>query len=55
MEDLKELEVKNWKEMAGRTEELGETWLSRRKPTKGCSAKCTEIIEIRNYRSVIPL
>jgi hypothetical protein len=22
-----------------RTEELGETWLRRRKPTKGCSAK----------------
>jgi hypothetical protein len=39
MEDFKKLDVKkNWKETA-RTEELGETWLKRQKPTKGCSAK----------------
>jgi hypothetical protein len=38
MEDLKKLKVKNWKKQL-RIEELGETWLRRRKPTKGCSAK----------------
>jgi hypothetical protein len=38
MEDLKKLKVKNWKE-AVRVEELGETWLRRRNPTKGCSAR----------------
>ena len=35
MEDLKKLKVKSWKEVA----ELGETWLRRGKPTKGCSDK----------------
>jgi hypothetical protein len=39
MEDLKN----SWKSKTGRRqlriEELGETWLRRRKPTKGCSAK----------------
>jgi len=39
MEDIKKLKVKNWKEKQLRTEELGETWLRRRKPTKGCSVK----------------
>ena len=34
MEDLKKTGRKQL-----RTEELGETWLRRRKPTKGCSAK----------------
>jgi len=38
MEHLKKLKVKNWKRQL-RTEELGETWLRRRKPTKGRSAK----------------
>ena len=38
MEDLKKQKIKNWKEQL-RTEELGETWLRRRKPAKGCSAK----------------
>ena len=38
MEDLKKVKVKNWKKTA-KEEELGETWLRRRKPTKGCSAK----------------
>jgi len=38
MEDQKKLKVKNWKEIA-KTGELGETWLRRRKPTKGYSAK----------------
>ena len=37
-EDLKKLKIKNWKEKP-RTEELGETWLRRQKPTKACSAK----------------
>jgi hypothetical protein len=38
MKNLKKLKVKTWKETAkdGRT---GETWLRRRKPTKGCSDK----------------
>jgi hypothetical protein len=37
MEALKRLKVNNWKETAkdGRTY----TWLKRRNPTKGCSAK----------------
>jgi len=38
MEDLRKLKVKNWEESL-RTEELGETWLRRRKSSKGCSAK----------------
>jgi hypothetical protein len=38
MEDLKKLKIKNWKKRL-RTEELGETWLRRRNPTKGCSDK----------------
>jgi hypothetical protein len=40
MEDLKKLKIKN---KTGRnqlrTEKLGEIWLRRRKPTKGCSDK----------------
>jgi len=39
MEDLKKLKVKNWKEATLSIEELGETWLRTRKPTKGCSDK----------------
>jgi uncharacterized coiled-coil protein SlyX len=39
MEDLNKLKIETWKETAKRTEELGETWLRRRKSTKGCSAK----------------
>jgi len=38
MEDIKNLKVKNWKEIA-KDEEIGETWLRRRKPTKGYSAR----------------
>jgi hypothetical protein len=38
MEDLKKLKIKNWKETA-KDRKFGETWLRRRKPTKGCSAK----------------
>jgi len=38
MEDLKKLKVKT-KRRQLRIEELGETWLRRRKPTKGCSDK----------------
>ena len=38
MEDLKKLKVKTGRRQF-RIEELGETWLRRRKPTKGCSAK----------------
>jgi len=38
MEDLRKLKIKTGKRQL-RTEELGETWLRRRKPTKGCSAK----------------
>jgi len=38
MEDLKKLKVKTGRRQL-RIEELGETWLRRRKPTKGCSAK----------------
>jgi hypothetical protein len=38
MEDLKKLKIKSWKETL-RTEELGQTWLRRRKLTKGCSAR----------------
>jgi hypothetical protein len=37
MEDLKKLKEKNWKQL--RIEELGETWLRRRKPTKSSIAK----------------
>jgi hypothetical protein len=39
MEDLKKLKIKKTGRKQLRTEELGETWLRRRKPTKGCSAK----------------
>jgi hypothetical protein len=38
MEDIKKLKVKTLKETA-RIEELGETWLRRRKPTEDCSGK----------------
>jgi hypothetical protein len=38
MEDLKKLKVKPGRKQL-RTEELGETWLRRQKPTEGCSAK----------------
>jgi hypothetical protein len=38
MEDLKKLKIKIGRKQL-RTEELGETWLRRRKPTKVCSAK----------------
>jgi hypothetical protein len=38
MEELKKLKVK-FRRWQLRIEELGETWLRRRKPTKGCSAK----------------
>jgi len=38
MEDLKKLKVKNWKETA-KDRRTGESWLRRRKPTKGYSAK----------------
>jgi hypothetical protein len=38
MEDLKKLKSKTGRRQL-RIEELGETWLRRRKPTKGCSAK----------------
>ena len=38
MEDLKKLKIKTGRKQL-RTEELGETWLRRRKPTMGCSAK----------------
>jgi hypothetical protein len=38
MEDLKKLKLKTGKRQL-RIEELGETWLRRRKPTKGCSSK----------------
>jgi hypothetical protein len=41
-EDVME-DLKSWKSKTGRIQlriqELGETWLRRRKPTKGCSAK----------------
>ena len=37
MEDLKKMKKTRGKQL--RTEELGQTWLRRRKPTKGCSAK----------------
>jgi len=41
-EDVME-DLKNWKSKTGRRqlriEELGETWLRRRKPTKGCSVQ----------------
>ena len=37
MEDLKKLKVKNGRQL--RIEELAETWLTRRRPTKGRSAK----------------
>jgi len=36
--NLKKLKVKPGRRQL-RIEELGETWLRRRKPTKGCSAK----------------
>ena len=39
MEELKKLKIKNTGRKQLRTEELGETWLRRQKPTKGCSAK----------------
>jgi hypothetical protein len=39
MEDLKKLKIKKTGRKQLRTEKLGETWLRRRKPTKGCSAK----------------
>jgi hypothetical protein len=35
----KKLKVKKIGRKQLRVEELGETWLRRRKPTKGCSAK----------------
>ena len=38
MEDLKKPKFKTVRRQL-RIEELGETWLRRRKPTKGCSAK----------------
>jgi hypothetical protein len=38
MEDLQKLKVKYGRRQLG-IEELGETWLRRRKPTKACSAK----------------
>jgi hypothetical protein len=38
MEDLKKLKVNTGRKQL-RIEELRETWLRRRKPTKGCSAK----------------
>jgi hypothetical protein len=38
MEDIKKLKVKPGRRQL-RIEELGETWLRGRKPTKGCSAK----------------
>jgi hypothetical protein len=37
MEDLKKLELKKLGQLS--IEELGETWLKRRKPTKGYRAK----------------
>jgi len=39
VKDLKKLKVKNWKE-AAKDRRTGENCLRRRKPTKGCSAKC---------------
>jgi len=39
MEDLKKLNVKKTGRRRLRIEELGKTWLRRRKPTKGCSAR----------------
>jgi hypothetical protein len=36
---FKQAESKKTRRKQLRTEELGETWLSRQKPTKGCSAK----------------
>ena len=39
MEELEKLKIKKTGRKQLRTEELGETWLRRRKPTKGCSAK----------------
>jgi hypothetical protein len=38
MEDLKKLKVKNWKGTV-KDRRNWRTWLRRRKPTKGCSAK----------------
>jgi hypothetical protein len=38
MEDFKQMKIKTGRKQV-RTEELGETWLRRRKPTKGCGAK----------------
>ena len=38
MEDFKKLKIKTGRKEL-RTEELGETWLRRRKPTEGCNAK----------------
>jgi hypothetical protein len=39
MEDLKKVKIKKTGRKQLRTEERGETWLRRRNPTKGCSAK----------------
>jgi len=39
MEDFKKAENKKTGRKQLGTEELGETWLKRRKPTKACSAK----------------
>jgi len=39
MEDLKKLKIKKTGRKQLRPEELGETWLRRQNPTKGCSAK----------------
>jgi hypothetical protein len=42
--DLKKLKVKNWKE-AAKDRRIGETWLRRRKPTKGC--RCQMMMKCR--------
>jgi hypothetical protein len=39
MEDIKKKLKSKIGRRQRRTEELGETWLRRQKPTKGCSAK----------------
>jgi hypothetical protein len=39
MEDLKKAENKKTGRKQPKTEKLGETWLRKRKPTKGCNAK----------------
>jgi hypothetical protein len=38
MEDFKKLKVETGRKQL-RTEELGQTWLRRQKPTKSCSAE----------------